>query len=160
MNREKFDSKQSALTDLIEKWFTDEGIADRNERLEIGINITFVKYPPVSVKVAISESMENGILDALLASPVTDIIPDIDSYYGKRFECVLREGARDIITLGQLVRHSTREMLKYRNFGIKTLTALEVALAKKGLHFGTAGPIRPIEAAKLKSSEVQGTARQ
>ncbi|MBN1349573.1 DNA-directed RNA polymerase subunit alpha [candidate division KSB1 bacterium] len=44
--------------------------------------------------------------------------------------------AANIKTIGDLVRRDEQEMLKFRNFGRKSLTELTVILEEKGLHFG------------------------
>ncbi|MCX7862910.1 MAG: DNA-directed RNA polymerase subunit alpha [Bacteroidales bacterium] len=42
----------------------------------------------------------------------------------------------DIETLGELVTYNKNDLLKFRNFGKKSLTELEELVASKGLHFG------------------------
>lgn len=44
--------------------------------------------------------------------------------------------AADIQTIGDLVRRDEQEMLKFRNFGRKSLTELNKILEEKGLNFG------------------------
>ena len=44
--------------------------------------------------------------------------------------------AADIQTIGDLVRRDEQEMLKFRNFGRKSLQELSKILEEKGLHFG------------------------
>jgi len=44
--------------------------------------------------------------------------------------------AANIKTIGDLVRRDEQEMLKFRNFGRKSLTELNKILEDKGLHFG------------------------
>lgn len=44
--------------------------------------------------------------------------------------------AANIVTLEELVRRTESEMLKYRNFGRKSLTELNGILSELGLHFG------------------------
>jgi len=44
--------------------------------------------------------------------------------------------AADIRTLGDLVSYNIADMLKFRNFGKKSLTELEELVAEKGLTFG------------------------
>ena len=44
--------------------------------------------------------------------------------------------AADIQTIGDLVRRDDQEMLKFRNFGRKSLQELSKILEEKGLHFG------------------------
>jgi DNA-directed RNA polymerase subunit alpha len=44
--------------------------------------------------------------------------------------------AANILVLEDLVRRTESEMLKYRNFGRKSLTELNSILTELGLHFG------------------------
>lgn len=44
--------------------------------------------------------------------------------------------AADVYTLGNLVSHHRHDLLKFRNFGKKSLTELEELLEAKGLNFG------------------------
>jgi DNA-directed RNA polymerase subunit alpha len=42
----------------------------------------------------------------------------------------------EVFTLGELVSFKKSDMLKFRNFGKKSLTELEELIDEKGLHFG------------------------
>jgi len=44
--------------------------------------------------------------------------------------------AADVETLGDLVSFNKNDLLKFRNFGKKSLTELEELVASKGLNFG------------------------
>jgi len=44
--------------------------------------------------------------------------------------------AADVETLGELVAYNKNDLLKFRNFGKKSLTELEDLVHAKGLHFG------------------------
>jgi len=44
--------------------------------------------------------------------------------------------AADVDTLGELVAYNKNDLLKFRNFGKKSLTELEELVDSKGLHFG------------------------
>ncbi|OPZ70670.1 MAG: DNA-directed RNA polymerase subunit alpha [bacterium ADurb.Bin478] len=44
--------------------------------------------------------------------------------------------AANIKTIGDLVRRDEQEMLKFRNFGRKSLSELSKILEEKGIHFG------------------------
>jgi DNA-directed RNA polymerase subunit alpha len=44
--------------------------------------------------------------------------------------------AADIETIGELVTYNKKDLLKFRNFGRKSLTELEELLASMGLTFG------------------------
>ena len=51
----------------------------------------------------------------------------------RAFNCLK---AADIRTLGDLVSYNIADMLKFRNFGKKSLTELEELVAEKSLTFG------------------------
>jgi DNA-directed RNA polymerase subunit alpha len=44
--------------------------------------------------------------------------------------------AAEVDTLGDLVRYSKSDLMKFRNFGKKSLTELDELVAVKGLNFG------------------------
>jgi DNA-directed RNA polymerase subunit alpha len=44
--------------------------------------------------------------------------------------------AADVDTLGELVSYNKNDLLKFRNFGKKSLTELDELVESKGLHFG------------------------
>ncbi len=44
--------------------------------------------------------------------------------------------AAEVVTLGQLVSYNKNDLLKFRNFGRKSLTELEALVEKKNLEFG------------------------
>ena len=44
--------------------------------------------------------------------------------------------AADVETLGDLVSYNRNDLLKFRNFGKKSLTELDDLVNAKGLHFG------------------------
>ncbi len=64
----------------------------------------------------------------LLKMPVDELELSVRSY-----NCLM---AANIKTIGDLVRKDEQEMLKFRNFGRKSLQELTKILEEKGLHFG------------------------
>jgi len=64
----------------------------------------------------------------LLKMPVDELELSVRSY-----NCLM---AANIKTIGDLVRRDEQEMLKFRNFGRKSLQELNKILAERGLHFG------------------------
>ena len=44
--------------------------------------------------------------------------------------------AADVETLGELVAYNRNDLLKFRNFGKKSLTELDQLVEQKGLEFG------------------------
>lgn len=64
----------------------------------------------------------------LLKMPVDELELSVRSY-----NCLM---AANIRTIGDLVKRDEQEMLKFRNFGRKSLQELTKILEEKGLHFG------------------------
>jgi DNA-directed RNA polymerase subunit alpha len=64
----------------------------------------------------------------LLKTPLTDLDLSVRAY-----NCLK---AADIRSLGDLARLEVSDMMKFRNFGKKSLTELETLIAEKGLRFG------------------------
>ncbi|MDW8295310.1 MAG: DNA-directed RNA polymerase subunit alpha [Raineya sp.] len=64
----------------------------------------------------------------LLKTPLADLDLSVRAY-----NCLK---SADIKTLGDLVQLEIADMMKFRNFGKKSLTELEQLVAEKGLHFG------------------------
>ncbi len=92
-------------------------ITERNIALEEG-------------QVAKDEEMDEEILQVrkLLKKPLEDLELSVRAY-----NCLK---AAKIDTLGDLVKHDTTELLKFRNFGKKSLVELQDMLEKMGLTFG------------------------
>ena len=64
----------------------------------------------------------------LLKTSLTDLDLSVRAY-----NCLK---AADIRTLGDLAALEVSDMMKFRNFGKKSLTELEALIAEKGLTFG------------------------
>ncbi|MCS6990846.1 MAG: DNA-directed RNA polymerase subunit alpha [Chitinophagales bacterium] len=64
----------------------------------------------------------------LLLTPLEDLDLSVRAY-----NCLK---AAKITTLKDLVKYDTNELLKFRNFGRKSLMEIEALLQEKGLHFG------------------------
>jgi DNA-directed RNA polymerase subunit alpha len=64
----------------------------------------------------------------LLKTSLTDLDLSVRAY-----NCLK---AADIKTLGDLAALEVSDMMKFRNFGKKSLTELEALIAEKGLTFG------------------------
>ncbi|HAS41067.1 MAG TPA: DNA-directed RNA polymerase subunit alpha, partial [Microscillaceae bacterium] len=64
----------------------------------------------------------------LLKTPISDLDLSVRAY-----NCLK---SADIRTLGDLVKLDIADMMKFRNFGKKSLTELEQLVAEKGLQFG------------------------
>lgn len=81
-------------------------------------------------KVDEEETVDEEILHMrkVLKTPLADMDLSVRAY-----NCLK---AADIKCLGDLVRLDINDMMKFRNFGKKSLTELENLVADKGLHFG------------------------
>ena len=64
----------------------------------------------------------------LLKTPLEDLDLSVRAY-----NCLK---AAKISTLSELVKYDTNELLKFRNFGRKSLMEIEALIQEKGLHFG------------------------
>ncbi|MFT4032416.1 MAG: DNA-directed RNA polymerase subunit alpha C-terminal domain-containing protein, partial [Siphonobacter sp.] len=64
----------------------------------------------------------------LLKTPLQDLDLSVRAY-----NCLK---SADVRSLGDLVKLEISDMMKFRNFGKKSLTELEQLVADKGLHFG------------------------
>ncbi len=64
----------------------------------------------------------------LLKTPLEDLDLSVRAY-----NCLK---AAKITTLSELVKYDTNELLKFRNFGRKSLMEIESLIQEKGLHFG------------------------
>ncbi len=64
----------------------------------------------------------------LLKTPLNDLDLSVRAY-----NCLK---AADVKTLGDLVKLEISDMMKFRNFGKKSLTELEELVKSKGLEFG------------------------
>ncbi len=92
-------------------------ITDKNIAVEEGGAVT-------------DEELDEEILQVrkLLKKPLEDLELSV-----RAFNCLK---AAKIDTLGELVKHETSELLKFRNFGKKSLVELQDMLEKLGLAFG------------------------
>lgn len=88
-------------------------------------NITFESSKPVEEETVDEEWLQ---MRKMLKTPLTDLNLSV-----RAFNCLK---AADIKTLGDLARLEVHDMMKFRNFGKKSLTELEQLIAEKGLNFG------------------------
>ncbi len=77
-----------------------------------------------------AEMVDEAILQMrkLLKTPLEDLDLSVRAY-----NCLK---AAKITTLSELVKYDTNELLKFRNFGRKSLMEIESLIQEKGLHFG------------------------
>ena len=64
----------------------------------------------------------------LLKTPLEDLDLSVRAY-----NCLK---AAKIGSLAEMVKYDTNELLKFRNFGRKSLMEIEALINEKGLHFG------------------------
>lgn len=88
-------------------------------------NISFVKEPTV-IKEVVDEDFLR--MQKLLKTPVADLILSV-----RAFNC-LKSGNME--TLGDIVRLNISDLMKFRNFGKKSLEEIQAMLEEKNLHFG------------------------
>ncbi|MFN8437994.1 MAG: DNA-directed RNA polymerase subunit alpha [Cytophagales bacterium] len=83
------------------------------------------------VKLQEEEVVDEEVLHMrkLLKTPISDLDLSVRAY-----NCLK---AADIKTLGDLAKLDISDMMKFRNFGKKSLNELEQLMADKGLNFGT-----------------------
>jgi len=95
-------------------------------RDHINLFINFDIEPEEDEPIEVDE--ESLRVRKLLRMPVDELELSVRSY-----NCLM---AANIKTIGDLVRRDEQEMLKFRNFGRKSLQELTQILDEKGLHFG------------------------
>lgn len=111
------------------------GSVDPKEALLYASNILqrhmdiFVSYGDLPEEITeMEESKEAKELDGKLSMPITELELSV------RSSNCLRESK--IKTIGDLVKKTEMEMLKYRNFGKKSLSEINEILSPMGLHLG------------------------
>ena len=90
---------------------------------------TLMAYIKLSIKSAADEFDETSLhMRQLLKSKLVDMDLSV-----RALNCLK---AADVETLGDLVSYNKNDLLKFRNFGKKSLTELEELVISKGLSFG------------------------
>lgn len=115
-----------------------DGTIDPEDALKDAANILirhFMLFSDNSIQLKTEEPVQRKEVDEnylqvrkLLKTSLTDLDLSV-----RAFNCLK---AADIRTLGDLVSYNIADMLKFRNFGKKSLTELEELVAEKGLTFG------------------------
>ncbi len=134
------DTRVGQMTDydklIIEVW-TNGSISPKDAMLyasnilqrHLDVFVNFGKLPEEDMAIEPSDNKEDELYKRL-AQPVSEMELSVRSA-----NC-LREA--HIKTIGDLVKKTEMEMLKYRNFGKKSLTEITNILKDMGLGFGTA----------------------
>lgn len=95
---------------------------------QLNVFVGFGRLPEEEEAIAVGANPQQDELYKKLSQPVTELELSVRSA-----NCL--NEAR-IKTIGDLVTRSEAEMLKYRNFGKKSLTEISQILKEMGLHFG------------------------
>lgn len=95
----------------------------------------FMLFSDQNMTLESMEQQEEQVIDEetlhmrkLLKTPLSDLDLSV-----RAFNCLK---AADIKTLGDLAQLEISDMMKFRNFGKKSLSELEALMEEKGLHFG------------------------
>lgn len=115
-----------------------DGTIDAESALKESANILLrhlMLFSDESIKLQTEEVEKKDEVDEnflqmrkLLKTPLSELDLSV-----RAFNCLK---AADIKTLGDLVSHNIADLLKFRNFGKKSLTELEELVAEKALQFG------------------------
>ena len=115
-----------------------DGTIDPEEALKESANILikhFMLFSDSNIQLKTSEPTQRKEVDEnflqmrkLLKTPLSELDLSV-----RAFNCLK---AAEIRTLGDLVAYNIADLLKFRNFGKKSLSELEELVASKGLSFG------------------------
>lgn len=132
------DTRVGQMTDydkLIMEVWTNGSISPKDAMLyasnilqrHLDVFVNFGKLPEEDIASEVSDSQDSEVYKRF-AQPVSDLELSVRSA-----NC-LREA--NIKTIGELVKKSEAEMLKYRNFGKKSLNEITQIIKEMGLSFG------------------------
>jgi DNA-directed RNA polymerase subunit alpha len=117
---------------------TTDGTVDPEAALKEAAHILikhFMLFSDETIKLKTEEPIRKQEVDEnflhmrkLLKTPLTDLDLSV-----RAFNCLK---AAEVKTLGDLVSYNIADLLKFRNFGKKSLSELEDLVADKGLTFG------------------------
>lgn len=115
-----------------------DGTIDPEDALKGAAGIVirhFMLFSDESIQLKTVETVKKQDVDEthmsmrkLLKTPLTELDLSVRAY-----NCLK---AAEVKTLGDLVRYNIADLLKFRNFGKKSLSELEELVAEKGLSFG------------------------
>jgi hypothetical protein len=146
------DSQLAALTALNIDWLTRAGKMPQGMR----VRVILEAEPHSSLEVIVTDGTDRDAqaartLDRLLSIPSQKLELEM---YQARYSRIMEYA--DILTLGELVRKTANELLKFAGFGRKTLREVESALKKLGFTLGMSAPIGPLERQVILSRPVSG----
>ena len=117
---------------------TTDGTIDPEDALKEAAHILikhFMLFSDENIKLKTDEPVQKKEVDEnflhmrkILKTPLTDLDLSV-----RAFNCLK---AAEVKTLGDLVSYNIADLLKFRNFGKKSLSELEELVAEKGLSFG------------------------
>ncbi len=149
------DTRVGQMTDydklILEVW-TNGGMSPKEAVLyasnilqrHLDVFVNFGKLPEEDMEVDLQDDKEKELYKKL-SKPVSELELSVRSA-----NC-LREA--HIKTIGELVRKTEAEMLKYRNFGKKSLTEISNLIKEMGLNFGTEVDLKKLKAYTGETSE-------
>jgi DNA-directed RNA polymerase subunit alpha len=115
-----------------------DGTVDPEQALKEAAHIIikhFMLFSDENIKIQTEEPIKKAEVDEnylhmrkVLKTPLTDLDLSV-----RAFNCLK---AAEVKTLGDLVSYNIADLLKFRNFGKKSLSELEELVAEKGLSFG------------------------
>jgi DNA-directed RNA polymerase subunit alpha len=115
-----------------------DGTIDPEDALKEAAHILikhFMLFSDENIKLKSEEPVQKKEVDEnylhmrkILKTPLTDLDLSV-----RAFNCLK---AAEVKTLGDLVSYNIADLLKFRNFGKKSLSELEELVAEKGLSFG------------------------
>lgn len=134
------DFRVEQRTDFEQLFFeiSTDGTIDPEDALKEAANILiqhFLLFSDETIKLKTEEPERKKDVDEnylqmrkLLKTPLTDLDLSV-----RAFNCLK---AAEVKTLGDLVGYNIADLLKFRNFGKKSLSELEELVSEKGLNFG------------------------
>ncbi len=135
---EDFRVEQRTDYEQLQIEISTDGTIDPEHALKEGAHILiqhFILFSDETIKLKTEEPERKKDVDEnylqmrkLLKTPLTDLDLSV-----RAFNCLK---AAEVKTLGDLVSYNIADLLKFRNFGKKSLSELEELVADKGLSFG------------------------
>jgi hypothetical protein len=131
----------SEITEIISDWAIKKGLVKDGKQIIVNIEISNPK--PVVVKV----NEKNDELDTILAMPINSLLS-----FSKRVENFIELAKLTLV--GDLVRMTSDQILKYKNTGKKSLREIKDKLAEKELKLGMSCPVGPLERQAILDSPI------
>jgi len=146
MKSHKAQAQLVELTAINLRWVSENLVVPPGMMVEVTLSLV----PQRTVEVRFNDATSSPeILDRVLSQPVGNLII-------KNFETRIRSSMYNVgfVTIGEVTRKTEQEVLKWRNFGKKSLESLQESLEFFGLSLGMKVPIGPHEKAALLQSPI------